>query len=304
MPRFRLFKKPFSELSQHKKRDLYIRLRGKINHPKNRYSKNFLSTIVLDEPNRPALFDRNATFYFLGLDGHTIWNAYLFSASDRYWHEISDLASKKANELRPERDFSFKDLMIPVYDANGKKDGYTIREQKSHPEFGNKTRREFIDEYTAKLIREDTGHTVEVYEEFRIEQGFEYGVGLYITLDEPTINIEAIETAIARFRALGEKPWKSSTPVPHSHLPKKTFEVLFKEYEEDRMQEEINTLIHEAHEEIQAEMMHARAIKSEAYDSVHPEESIALEGTIMDGLDPAETFDIDKINASVGKAGN
>lgn len=253
MPRFRLFKKSFSELSQHKKRDLYIRLRGKINHPKNRYSKNFLSTIVLDEPNRPALFDRNATFYFLGLDGHTIWNAYLFSASDRYWHEISDLACKKADELRPERDFRFKDLLIPVYDADGKKSGYTMREQKSHHEFGNKTRREFTGEYEAQLIREDTGHTVQVYEEFRIEKGFEYGVGLYITLDAPTINIEAIETAIARFRALGEKPWKSSTPVPHAHLPKKTFEVLFREYEEDRMQEEINVLIDEALEEIQAE---------------------------------------------------
>lgn len=253
MPRFRPFKQPFSELSRHKQRDLYIRLRGKINHSKNRYSKDFLSTIVLDEPDRPALFDRNATFYFLGLDGHTIWNTYLFSASDRYWHEISDLASQKADELRPERDFSFKDWLIPVYDANGKKNGYAFREEESHPEFSNETRREFTDKFAAQLIREDTGNTAPVYEEFRIEQGFEYGVGLYITIDAPTINIEAIETAIARFRALGEKPWKSSTPVPHAHLPKKTFEVLFTEYEDDRMQKEINTLVHEAREEIQAE---------------------------------------------------
>jgi hypothetical protein len=37
MPRFRLFKKPFSELSRHKQRDLYIRLRWKIQQSKNRY---------------------------------------------------------------------------------------------------------------------------------------------------------------------------------------------------------------------------------------------------------------------------
>ncbi len=44
MPRFRLFKKPFSELSRHKQRDLYIRLRWKIQQSKNRYSKEFLSS--------------------------------------------------------------------------------------------------------------------------------------------------------------------------------------------------------------------------------------------------------------------
>lgn len=223
MTRFRLFKKPFSKLSRHKQRDLYIRLRWKIQQSKNRYSKEFLSTIVLDEPNRPALFNQYATFYFLSLDGHTIWNTYLFSANREYWNSIDEIASQKASELRPERDSSFKNWLIPIYDANGKKDGYVMREQEPHPEFGNKTRRQFQEEYAAKLIHEDTGNTAPVYEEFRIERGFEYGVGLYITIDAPTINVETIETAIARFRALGEKSWKSSTPIPHANLPKDTF---------------------------------------------------------------------------------
>jgi hypothetical protein len=253
MPRFRPFKQPFSELSRHKQRDLYIRLRGKINHSKNRYSKNFLSTIVLDEPNRPALFDQYATFYFLGLDGHTIWSTYLFSANREYWHSIDELASQKASELRPERDFKFKDWLIPVYDANGKKTHAVMREQKPHPEFGNKTRSQFTDEYAGKLIREDTGKTAPVYEEFRIEPGFEYGVGLYITIDAPTINIDTIETAIARFRALGETPWKSSMPVPHAHLPKDTFANLAAEFKTPPTQEEVNALVKEAQDEIQAE---------------------------------------------------
>ncbi len=142
--------------------------------------------------------------------------------------------SQKASELRPERDSSFKDWLIPIYDANGKKDGYVMREQEPRPEFRNKTRWQFQEEYAEKLIHEDTGNTAPVYEEFRIEPGFEYGVGLYITIDAPTINVETIETAIARFRALGEKSWKSNTPIPHTNLPKNTFKSLVAA-EDDRM---------------------------------------------------------------------
>jgi hypothetical protein len=229
MPRYRLFKKPFSELSRHKQRDLYIRVRGKIKNHKKKYSEHFLSTTVLDEPGRPAFFDQYATFHFLGLDGHTIWNTYLFSANHRYWSEIGDLASQKANELlpaRPVRDFKVKDMFIPIYDASGRLDHYVMRKDEEHAELGGKTRNEFTREYESQLIQEDTGNTAPVYEEFRIEPGFEYGIGLYMTVDAPTITIEVMEAAIAKFRANGEKPWKSNTPVPHAHLPKDTFEAL------------------------------------------------------------------------------
>lgn len=230
MPRLRPFvKRPFNKLSQHKQRDLYIRLREQIKSAKTRYSKEFLSIHVLDEPDRPALFDQYADFYFLGLDGHTIWNAHLSTASHVYWAEIDDLASKKAEETLPSPDFDLKKLFIPIYDSSGRLDHYTMREDESHSEFGGKKRHEFQDEYAAKLIREDTGSTAPVHEEFRIEQGFKYGVGLRITLDVSTVNIEAIETAIAKFRALGEKSWKSGTPVPHAHLPKDSFTNLIAE---------------------------------------------------------------------------
>lgn len=256
MPRFfRPFKKPFSELSRHKQRDLYIRLRGQIKNHKKKYSEHFLSRHVLDEPNRPALFDQDADFYFLGLDGHTIWNAFLSSANHEYWRLIDELASQKSEELLPSPDYNIKDMFIPIYDASGRLAHYTMRENEpqTHPEFGGKTRSKFESDYAQKLIREDTGNIIPIYEEFRIEPGFKYGVGLYITIDAPTINIEVFETAIARFRALGEKPWKSSTPVPHAHLPKDTFANLAAEFKTPPTQEEVNTLVKEAQDEIQAE---------------------------------------------------
>ena len=39
------------------------------------------------------------------------------------------------------------------------------------------------------------------------------------------------------------------------------------------------------------------ALKAEAFDSAHPEESNELEFTLMDGLDPHETFDAAKLMA-------
>lgn len=45
------------------------------------------------------------------------------------------------------------------------------------------------------------------------------------------------------------------------------------------------------------EHMYELALKAEAFDRANPEESIELESTIMDGLDPNETFDTAKLAA-------
>jgi hypothetical protein len=45
------------------------------------------------------------------------------------------------------------------------------------------------------------------------------------------------------------------------------------------------------------EHMYELALKAEAFDRANPEESSELESTLMDGLDPNETFDNDKLFA-------
>lgn len=45
------------------------------------------------------------------------------------------------------------------------------------------------------------------------------------------------------------------------------------------------------------EHMYKLAMKAEAFDSANPEETNELESTLMDGLDPNETFDTAKLFA-------
>lgn len=43
--------------------------------------------------------------------------------------------------------------------------------------------------------------------------------------------------------------------------------------------------------------MHELALKAQAFEEANPEESNEFESTLMDGLDPNETFDAEKLFA-------
>ena len=219
---------PFSELSRHKQRDLYVRLRTKIRNGQANYGENFTSHCVLNEPGRPAIYNQWFDFYFLGLDGHTIWNAALHTASDFYWDKMSELAGEKAESLAPYPDFDIKTWLIPEYDSHGRLKHYAMREEKPLEALGGKTRADFTMEYASSLIQADTGETVPVFESFEIRKGYRYGIGLVAVVDAAFIDADVIEASIARFRAMGEKEWKSETPVPRENLPRDTFENLAK----------------------------------------------------------------------------
>lgn len=228
MPRHKKFT-PFSKLSRHKQRDLYVRLRAKIKSTASQYGQNFTSHLLLNEPGRPALFNQWFDFYFLGLDGVTIWNAALCTANQAYWDAISDLAFAEADRLCPKNDddFNIKDWLIPVYDKiTGKKLHYLMREPEIKAELGNQTLHQFVEDYSSQLIRADTGETAPVFESFRIDKGYQYGIGLHGVMDTAEINAAAIETMIEKFRSVGEQNWSSSIPVERSKLPKDTFLVL------------------------------------------------------------------------------
>jgi hypothetical protein len=216
---------PFTSLSRHKQRDVFIKLRGQIHRTKGKYGSTFTSHQVLNEPGRQAVFNDWVQFYFLGLDGHTIWNTYLYTAGHAYWDKISSLAQDEADRLNPIDNsiaWSIKDWLIPVYDSAGRKIHSVIRESKPVAALGGLTRREFLDDCAARLIKEDTGSTVQVFEEFEIQRNYEYGIGIQAVMDIPEINREAIETMIAKFRAMGEQSWKSDVPVSRDRLPRDT----------------------------------------------------------------------------------
>ena len=229
----RLHKKftPFSKLSRHKKRDLYIRLRNKIRKTVADYGVNFTSHLVLNEPDKPEWCNQWFDFYFLGLDGVTIWNAELCTANTAYWDAIQELAFEEAYRLCPKErdDFDLKTLFIPEYHpVTGKKLHYVMREPEIRAELGNRTLYQFVDDYSSTLIREDMGNTVPIFESFRTDSSYRYGIGLYAIMDVPHINAEVIETMIEKFRALGETDWQSPYPVERSRLPHDTFENIAK----------------------------------------------------------------------------
>lgn len=226
---------PFSKLSRHKKRDLYVSLRKKIRKTASDYGQNFTSHLVLNEPGRPSIYNQWFDFYFLSLDGVTIWNTVLYTANEAYWNAIRDLAFQESYRLCPkiEEGSSLDDFLIPVYDkVTGKKLHYTMKEPEIEPELNNLTRFEFVHEYGSKLIREDFGDTAPIFESFKTNETYRYGIGLYAVVDTPEINAETIEAMIERFRAMGEKDWISPSPVDRSRLPADTFELLARKQSE------------------------------------------------------------------------
>ena len=114
----------------------------------------------------------------------------LYTANHAYWDAIGSIASKKAESLCPSEEFSLNNCLIPVYDAHGRKKHYVMAEQKTHEEFGNNTRSEFKKSYESELIQKDTGDTAPIYEYFRIDKKYAYGIGLYAVIDVPEINAE------------------------------------------------------------------------------------------------------------------
>lgn len=222
---------PFSKLSRHKQRDLYVRLRGKIRRTESEYGKNFTSHLILNEPDRPTFFNQWFDFYFLGLDGVTIWNAVLYTANQAYWEAIRDLAFEESYRLSPSENFDLDSLFIPVYDTvAGKKLHYVMKEPEVLSELDNRTRSQFVSDYSSNLIHEDTDKIAPIFESFRIDTSYRYGIGLYAVMDVPEINAETIETMIAKFRAIGEQNWQNPIPVEHSRLPHDTFEMLARNY--------------------------------------------------------------------------
>jgi hypothetical protein len=216
---------PFSSLSRHKQRDAFIKLRGRLHRTKGTYGPNFTSHLVLNEPGRQAVFNDWFHFYFLGLDGRTIWNTYLFTAGHEYWEKISALAHDEADRLNPRDDsikWSVKDWFVPVYDSAGRKIHSVMQESKPVAALGGLTRHEFLADCAARLIKEDTGSTVQVFEALEVQSNYEYGMGIRAVMDVPEINREAIETMIAKFRTMGEQSWKSKVTVPRDRLPRDT----------------------------------------------------------------------------------
>jgi hypothetical protein len=84
------------------------------------------------------------------------------------------------------------------------------REQKRYDQFEGVTFFEQIDKLEAQIIAESPPP---IYESFKTDLSYSYGIGLNIVIDAEVINRTVIEQAIIRFRELGELNWQAVNPV-------------------------------------------------------------------------------------------
>ncbi len=212
---------PFATLPRHKRSNAVIRLKGKILRDAGEYGGRFTSHLVLNEPGRPDLYNQWFNFYFIGTNRFTLWNAYIVTASHAFWGAAQDLAyTRVAAMLTPEERAEDSKLeFVPAErSSTGKILSYQLadRKKKCFEQFGGLTFREQRQKVEAEIVRNEPPT---IHESFKLDQKYEYGIGLHIVLDAEIINQTAIEAAIDRFIAVGETDWQSAHPVPRERLP-------------------------------------------------------------------------------------
>jgi hypothetical protein len=86
----------------------------------------------------------------------------------------------------------------------------------TYDNLGGLTFGQYAEQWATKEIND---HPPVILESFKLDHGFEYGVGVRFVIDTPSLTREVILNAIARFRVSGEINWCAATPVTRSALP-------------------------------------------------------------------------------------
>lgn len=212
---------PFVKLPRHKRSHEVVLLKGKIQRDTEEYGGRFTSHLVLNVPGHD-LYNQSFHFYFTGTDRFTIWNAEIITARKAFWEAASDLAYKRANTLLTpvERGNDWKlEFESAQVSSTGKV--LTYRQVKREPvryaQFGGLTFPEQWRKLESEIVQHDPPA---IFESFKLDHKYAYGIGLSIVLDVPVIDQAAIECSIDRFLSVGETNWKSIIPVPNDQLPK------------------------------------------------------------------------------------
>ena len=216
--------KSFGSLSRKRRNDAVMRLRRQIDHSKDDYGRLFTSDLILDDTAGPTDSSHLFDFYFLGREKGSIWNATICTAAMAFWDVASERALTEAisllslDEWEEESRIEFEPYEVS---PTGKVLSCTMveREPMVYPQLGNLTFRDYCAQRESDII---ANHPPLIYESFKLDYSFRYGVGLYIVVDAMSITRPVIERAIQHLFELGEVEWQAEQPVPREHLPYKT----------------------------------------------------------------------------------
>ena len=220
--RFRKKHHPFTALPRHRRSEAVVSLKGKIRRDAGQYGGLFTSHLVLSEPGRPDLYCQWFDFYFPGKDRFTLWNAFIKTARQAFWDAAHELAHERTASMltREERKADSRMEFEPADVSNtGKILSYRLveREPVRYDKLGGLTFYEHWEKVESEIVRSEPPA---IHESFEIDRSYAYGIGLQIVLDVDVIDRAAIESAITRFREIGEVGWQSPNPVACERLPK------------------------------------------------------------------------------------
>ena len=219
--RFKKKRPSFVMLPRHKRSNEVILLKGRIKRESGNYGGMFTSHLLLDEPDRPDLYNQWFDFYCLGQDRFTFWNVEIVTARRAFWDAVQELAHQRATAMLTSEELADESKLefVPAdFSSTGKVLTYQLinREKMRYDKFNGLTFSEQLEKMEVDIIRETPPI---IHESFRLDRSYVYGIGLYIILDVNIINQAAIEQAITQFRLLNETDWQAAIPVPRERLP-------------------------------------------------------------------------------------
>jgi len=199
----------FISLSRRKRRAKALQIKNLIYR-----ERHSLGGIFYDECDQDlALASGNWTWsdiVFLSHDPAIFWNAEIITANLAFADAVEHIAFNEAlSKLdAAEKEYLMHFDFIPAVSSKGKT---LLRNPRlNYPQLNDLTFNNFVDKRALEIARDNPPA---IYCGDRILPGYACGVGLQIIVEADKLNRAVIETAIADFRARGERNWISDVPA-------------------------------------------------------------------------------------------
>lgn len=216
--------KSFTSLTKAQRKEKVIKVKRQIKFTEKLFGTSlYTSHLDIREDNRPAAFCQNFSFKMLGNHKHDIWIVDIATASDAFWREISEQASKIAEQ-------KLLDVGINRHEVDDGTDLKSIKKMiqrwisEPRPTYEIFDGRTFQDEQKrieAELI---LNAPPVIHESLMRDEKHPSGIVIQLIVDVPHIDASVIEAVAHRLRASNAAAYVTEQPVARENLPTNTFD--------------------------------------------------------------------------------
>ena len=200
---------PFSALSRRKRRAKTLHIKNLIYR-----ERDIQGGIFYDECDQSvALASGRWTWsdiVFLSHDPAIFWNAEIITANLAFADAVENIAFNEAFSKLGAAEKARLGHQDFTPDISGKGKTWLRKPAVNYPQLNDLTFNDFVDKRALEIARDNPPA---IYCGYHILPGYAFGVGLQIVVESDTLNQAVIETAIADFRARGERNWISDLPA-------------------------------------------------------------------------------------------